>query len=434
MVGFLVATFSGFLALLGSGMWIATVCGIVGLALLYVRVGWSNMLLASSWVAWVSTDSFTLVAVPLFMFMGIMLAESALGERVYASTAPLLNHFPGGLLYTNVLAGALFAAASGSSVASAATIGSVALPEMEKRGYPFSVSTGSVGAGSLLAPLIPPSLQMIFYASVTEQSIGKLFAAGLIPGLVLAGLFIVHITIFFGLTKRGREVRGEVLPWKTSLAKTRDVWLIIILIGMVLGSMFAGIATPTEAAAVGAFGATLLAVVYRKLNWQVLKKATFGALRITCQLGFIYVGVKILSAALARAGLIAWVTKSLVGLPVPPVVIFMMIAALFILFGMVLESIPMMLMIVPVVFPTMIALGYDPIWFGVAVVLLCLTGNLTPPVGVTLFVLQTLSPEKPITDIYKGVLPFVVTVLLMLVIVTAFPQLALWFPGLILSA
>ncbi len=391
------------------------------------------MLLSSSWIIWVSTDSFTLVAVPLFMFMGIMLAESGLGERVYASTAPLLNHFPGGLLYTNVIAGALFAAASGSSVASAATIGSVALPEMERRGYPFSVSTGSVGAGSLLAPLIPPSLQMIFYASITEQSIGKLFAAGLIPGLLLTVLFLLHITLTFGLSARGKATRGELLPWKTSLAKTRGIWLILVLIVMVLGSMFAGIATPTEAAAVGAFGATLLALLYGKLNWQVLKKTTFGALKITCQLGFIYVGVKIMSAALARAGLISFVTDSFIGLPVPPVVIFIMIAGLFLLLGMVLESIPMMLMIVPVVFPTILALGYDPIWFGVAVVLLCLTGNLTPPVGVTLFVLQALSPEHSITEIYKGVLPFVITVLLMLVIITAFPQLALWFPSIILG-
>jgi tripartite ATP-independent transporter DctM subunit len=274
---------------------------------------------------------------------------------------------------------------------------------------------------------------MIFYASITDQSIGRQFIAGLVPGMILVAIFLSYITLRFHFSKTLQQTREEVLSWKTSLAKTKDVWLVLVLIVIVLGSMFAGIATPTEAAAVGAFGATLLAVLYGKFNWQVLKKTTFGALKITCQLGFIYVGVKIMSAALARAGLISFVTDSFIGLPVPPVVVFIMIAGLFLILGMVLESIPMMLMVVPVVFPTILALGYDPIWFGVAVVLLLLTGNLTPPVGVTLFVLQALSPEHSITEIYKGVLPFVVTVLLMLVIITAFPQLALWFPSVILG-
>ena len=365
--------------------------------------------------------------------MGFFLMESRIGERVYTSMAPLLNHFPGGLLYANIIAGALFAACSGSSIASAATIGSVALPEMEKRRYPFSISAGSVGAGAILAPLIPPSLQMIFYASITEQSIGKQFMAGIIPGLILVGIFVLYIGVKFQFGGAWKQIRGQVLPWKTSLVKTRDLWLVLILVVMVLGSMFAGIATPTEAAAVGSFGALLLALLHRSFSWQMLKRASFNTVRITCQLMFIYFCVKIMSASLAKAGLISYTTKILLGLPVSPLVIIIMIYVLFLILGMVLESIPMMLIIVPIVFPTLMALGYNPIWFGIAVVLLCSTGNLSPPVGVTLFTLQSLSPGKSITEIYKGIVPFVLAMMLLLAIITAFPQITLYLPGIMIG-
>ena len=237
----LVGFFGIFLAFLASGMWVATAAALVGMGLLYFTAGWDIMLLQSTLVIWTSVDSFTLVSLPLFILMGFILMESRIGERVYNAIAPLLNHFPGGLLYSNIAAGALFAACSGSSIASAATIGSVALPEMEKRHYPFSISAGSVGAGAILAPLIPPSLQMIFYASITEQSIGKQFMAGVIPGLILVAIFMFYIGARFQFSRAWKQLRGEVLPWKTSLARTKDVWLVLILVVIVLGSMFAGI-------------------------------------------------------------------------------------------------------------------------------------------------------------------------------------------------
>ena len=227
------------------------------------------------------------------------------------------------------------------------------------------------------------------------------------------------------------KIQGEVLPWKASIVKTKSTWPLVILVLAVIGSIFAGIATPTEAAAVGAFGATILACVYRKFNWQVLKRTTFSTLTITCQLMFINIGVKIMQAAFGRSGLIAYTTESLVGLTVPPIVILIMIFILFLILGCVLQDIAVLLMVVPVVFPTVMALGYDPIWFGVVVTLLCLASLLTPPVGIVLFALQALRPEKPVTEIYKGVLPFVVTVMVMLVIIVAYPNLALWFPSVI---
>ena len=307
----LVAVFCIFLLLLFSGMWLATACGLLGLIVMYINTGWSNMLVASSWVVWSSCDAFALVAVPLFIFMGVILTESGIGGRMYSSLAPLLNRIPGGLLYANIIAGALFAACSGSGTASAATIGSVALPEMEKRRYPFPVSAGSIGAAATLAPIIPPSILMIFYGSVTQQSIGRLFISGIIPGLILTAMYMIYISLTFHFSKEWVGIRGELLPWKTSIMMTKDIWLVIILIVMVLGSIFAGIATPSEAAAVGAGGAALLALLHRRLSWKMIKRAAIGAVVITCQLQFIYFAVQILSAALARAGLIAKATHSL---------------------------------------------------------------------------------------------------------------------------
>ncbi|MFC1961668.1 TRAP transporter large permease [Chloroflexota bacterium] len=433
MITFIAVAFGSFLLLLASGMWVAIAAALVGMAVLFVTTGWDNMLLASSWVIWVSVDSFVLTAIPLFIFMGQILMQSGLGARIYTAVEPTLNHFPGGLLYTNIVAGALFAACTGSSSASAATIGSVAFPEMDKRGYPPSMSAGSVGAGAVLAPIIPPSILLIFYASITEQSIGRLFAAGVIPGLILVVLFLIYITIRFRFYGHWGEHKGEVLPWKTSLARTKDVWLVFALIVMVLGSIFAGIATPTEAAAVGSFGAILLAGLHRRLSWQMLRNSVFGVFRINCALMFIMFGVKIMTAAFARAGLVHYATQVLLDLSVPSLVVLLIIYGVFLILGTMIEGIPLMLMVVPVVFPTIIALGYDPIWFGLAVTLLQATGNFTPPVGVTLFALQALRPERPVTEIYRGLIPFTIAVLVLLAIITAFPQLVMILPNAMLG-
>jgi tripartite ATP-independent transporter DctM subunit len=424
MLGFSAGVFGVFLALLLSGVGVGIGAALTGMGILYITTGWDNMLLSVSWIAWLAINSFTLTSVPLYIFMGILLKESGVGSRIYLALEPLLNRLPGGLLYTNIIAGALFAACSGSSLASAATIGSVAFPEMDKRGYDPTMSAGSVGAGSILATIIPPSLLMIFYGSITEKSIGQLFIAGIIPGLIMTAMFIIYITIryrFYGQWKR-----PELVPWGTAIVKSIDAWPVIALIVMVLGSIFVGIATPSEAAAIGSLGAVFLALLYRGLNWQVIRKATVETVVLTSVLMFIYVGCKIMSNALGRAGLVTYLTRAMIEFPVSPLVILLLVYLLFLIMGCFLEGIPMMLMIVPVVAPALETLGYDLIWFGVAVVLLCHIGGFTPPVGITLFVLQSLRPNRPITEIYWGLLPFGVIVFILLGIVTAFPQLSLF--------
>lgn len=433
MTALVLVIFSTFLALLASGIWVAMAGTLVGLGIMFLETGWENMILSSSWIVWNSVNSFTFTSLPLFLLMGFIILESGVGERIYSATAPLLEHFPGGLLYVNIGAGALFAAMSGSSIAAGAAIGSVSLPEMEKRGYPFPLSAGSVGAGSVLAPLIPPSLIMIFYCGITEQSIGKQFMAGIIPGLILTLMYMLYIWIHSLFSGAWKETRGPVLPWRASLARTKDVWLIFSLIAFVLGSIFTGVATASEAAALGAFGSALLAVYNRRFNWPMLQKATRNTVRITSQLMFTFIGFKLMAAALARAGLINYTTKTLLSLPVPPLVILGMVALIFLILGFFIEGIPMMLMVLPVVFPTIIGLGYDPIWFGIIVVILCNIGNFTPPVGVTLFVLQSLCPDRPLTDIYRGVMPFALVTAFLLVLLVIFPEMALYLPRLMLG-
>lgn len=428
MLGLSIGILLGLLALLFSGMWVAAACGVIGVILFYVHLGPASVVAISNTI-WTTAVNFSLCTVPLFVFLGFLLMESGLAKRVYAGVEPFLNHFPGGLLHTNIIVGALFASASGSSLASAAAIGSIALPEMEKRGYPRELSLGSVAGGGTLAILIPPSIIMIMYCIITGQSIGKQFIAGIFPGLCLAGLFMLYIALRFQIFGRWQEVRGEVLPWIPSIARTRSVWLIVVLVMLVLGSIYLGVATPVEAAGVGCVGAILLAWMHRSFNWQVLKKTTISTVRLTSALLFILIGTHILSSALGFSGVIRYITQGLTSAPVPPIVILIIIYVFFIVLSMFIESLPLVLIMVPMVFPAVMALGYDPIWFGIVVVLLSNTGQLSPPVGVVLFVLQSLEPDRPLGELYRGVMPFVLIIIVMLVIITAFPQIALWLPG-----
>jgi tripartite ATP-independent transporter DctM subunit len=430
---FLATVFVLLFGFLASGMWVATASALVGLFTLWTKFGFSTMIQLVGNTVWSSASTFTLATIPLFIFMGLILLESRLSESIYGSIEPTANHFPGGLLHTNIAVGAFFAATSGSTIAAAATLGKVSLPEMEKRGYPLGISLGSVAAGSFLAPVIPPSNMMIFYCMLVEASIGRQFIAGVFPGLILAVLFSLFIALRISTLRQKNEMQSEVLPWRQSLAKLKGIWVIALLILIVLGSIYGGLATATEAAALGASGAVILAAAHGRLNWQIIKKSTMGTLRVTGQLMFIFVGVKVMSGALALAGVVDFVTKWLIALPVPTAVVLMMIFALFLVMGCFIESIPMMLMIVPLVYPAIISFGYDQYWFGILVTLISTAGNITPPVGVTLFTLQAVRPDIKITRIYSGVMPFLIVILIGLALVTAFPEIALWLPSTMLG-
>ena len=286
---FILVVFGSLIVLLASGLWIVVAAAIVGVGVFWYSTGFQAMLMAVKWQFWYAAANPVFSAIPLFIFMGFILLESGLAARIYSGLEPLLSRLPGGLLHTNIVVGALFASASGSSIAAATTIGAISLPEMEKRGYPFGVSVGSVGAGGILAPLIPPSIMMILYCMVVEESIGKQFIAGIIPGLMLSALFMTYIALRFSIFGGKAATKVKPVPLWEAILKTREIWLIVILIVMVLGSIYGGLATAGEAAAMGSIGAVLLALVHRRLSWDVIKRVSINTVRTVVAIHIIYI-------------------------------------------------------------------------------------------------------------------------------------------------
>jgi C4-dicarboxylate transporter, DctM subunit len=433
MEGYIAVVIGMFLLLLAAGVWVGAAAATVGLTVLVIDQGWAKAFVGTEWVVFSAADSYTLTVVPLFLFMGLIMTESGLGKRIYSSISPLLNHFPGGLHYANILAGMLFAATSGSAIAATVSIGSMALPEMERRGYKYSDAAGSICAGALLSPLIPPSIIMIIYASLVDISIGRQFLAGVLPGLLLTGFFCLYLTTRYFFSAGQKEIRGERIPWLASIVKTMDIWPLLFLIVFVLGSIFSGVTTATEGAAMGVLAMTLLTVFYRVFTWRMIGKAAVATTKITCQIMFTYLGIKIMAVAFSRVGLLANITDFFLGLPVSPFMILLIIWAIFLVMGCVLEPIPMVMLVVPIILPTIEALGFDLIWFGIQVVVLVLIGDLTPPVGICLFAMQALRPDKPVIELYRGVAPYILIVLFLLIVVTVFPELSLLLPRIMLG-
>ena len=308
---FVIVVFTALVILLASGVWIVVAAAAVGVAAFWYTTGWDPMLMAVRWQFWYAAENPVFSVIPLFIFMGFILMESGLTSRIYGGLEPLLERLPGGLLHTNIVVGALFASASGSSVAAATTIGAVSIPEMEKRGYPFGDTVGSVAAGAILAPLIPPSVMMILYCMVVEESIGKQFIAGIVPGLMLSGLFMLYLAMRYSIFSK-KVVKVKPVPFWDALKQSRQIWLIVILIVLVLGSIYGGLATASEAASMGAVGALLLALLHRSLTWDMIKKVCINTVRTVVAIHIIYVGIKIMSGSLSVSGVVGYVTEFLI--------------------------------------------------------------------------------------------------------------------------
>jgi tripartite ATP-independent transporter DctM subunit len=383
-----------------------------------------------AFVAWGSLKSYGLAAIPLFVFMGEVIFRGGLSRRVYSGIAPLMDHLPGGILHSNIAAGAVFAAASGSSLASTATIGTLALPEMYERGYSRYIAKGSVLAGGALGILIPPSVVFIIYGIMVEQSIGRLFIAGIIPGILLALMFMLYIGLRLTFQPHLAPKAKESLPLGPALLKLLGIWPILILIIIVLGSIYGGIATPTEAAAMGCFGGIILVAAYRQLSWKVLRESAQGAVRTCSMTLLIFTAAKLMGALLTNQGVFQKMMLWVVSLPVDAYVVFAVIMLMYLILGMFMSGLAAIVITLPIVFPIIVALGFDPIWFGVVIVLQNEMGLLTPPVGSSLYVLHGLRPSDPFDEVARGSLPFVGVIMLMLIILVLFPELALWLPGL----
>ncbi len=423
-----ILAFSLLLLLIMSGMWVQF--AVAGAGLFYIVLlqgfdGWRALGL----VSWGAANSFTLAAIPLFVLMAEILLGSGLSSRLYNGIAPFVRRWPGGLLHTNIAGSAIFAAISGGSSPTAAAMSTVALPELAARGYNKRIVAGSLAAGGTLGILIPPSITMIIYATFTETSIAQLFAAGLIPGLTLAALYMAFIAFRVWLNPNLAPVRVESISPSEWMGSVLNVLPFLILILVVLGSIYGGIATPTEAGAVGVVGALIIAGVYGQLSWTLIRSALHRTVNMSGSILFIVFTSLIFAYATTLSGagesLVDWIK----GMELSRVTFLLLVMIFFGVLGCFMEGLGMIAIAVPVIFPVLHTLNIDPVWFGVFVVVLVELGQLTPPLGVILFVVASGSKEVTLEDVIMGTLPFFLIIIGFMFLLIAFPQLALYLPS-----
>jgi tripartite ATP-independent transporter DctM subunit len=412
-----------------GGLHIAMAMGITSLVGAYVLLGMPGVNNIGN-LAWATANEYLLVSIPLFILLGELLLRAGFSDRMYNALAAWLARVPGGLLHTNVISSALFAATSGSSIATAATIGTIALPALEERKYSEKLALGSICAGGTLGILIPPSINMIIYAALTDTSIGQLFVAGIVPGLILTALFMIVIAAAI-LWSPGS---GGESPASTSLqAKLRNLTDLLppmCIFGVVMGSIYGGFATATEAAALGVVVAAGLAAWRRKLTIDVLHASFRSTIRITGMVMLIIVAAYFLNFVLSLAGIPQAISKSVTELGASPMATIWALVGVYVVLGMFLEVFAMMIGTIPIIAPIVFALGFDPIWFGIFIVLMCEIALVTPPVGMNLYVVQAIRRRGgPMTDVMIGTAPFLVALFAMTAMLIYFPQIALWLPS-----
>ena len=415
------------LGLLMLAVPIAATLGVLGLALdeLYSFLPLTVMM---GEVAWTGSTSFILVAVPFFILLGQILLRSGIAERMYASMVQWVSWLPGGLMHSNIAACALFAATSGSSVATAATIGTVSLDEVEKYRYNERLFLGTITAGGTLGILIPPSINMIIYGVLTETSIPQLYLAGFVPGFVLAALFMLTVLIACRVRPSWRGRRPET-SWDARIRSLPDLIPPILIFLLVIGSIYAGLATPTESAALGVIGALALAAWRGRLTFTMLRQALEGTMTTTAMIMAIIIAALFLNAVFTSIGLTRQVNSLITDLGLTPMETLIIVIVFYLVLGMVMETLSMMLATVPIITPVIIGMGFDPVWFGILIMLLNETALITPPVGGNLFVVQGIRRGGHIHDVMIGAAPFVVTLVLMIVLLVIFPDIAMWLPA-----
>lgn len=424
ITGFLIVAL---FALLGSGVWI-------GLTL--AGVAWIGMELFSSRSAgdamavtiWGSASSWTLTALPLFIWMGEILFRTKLSENMFKGLAPWVNALPGRLLHTNILGSTIFAAVSGSSAATCATIGKMTIPELTQRGYPPERVIGSLGGASTLGLLIPPSIVMIVYGVAAEVSIAKLFVAGVIPGLMLGALFSGYLMVWALMNPDKVPKADAGMSFGEKLRASSELIPVILLIGGVIGSIYVGVATATEAAAIGVVGALVLSAYQRSLTWQSFKDALLGATRLYCMMALILSGAAFLTLSMGYIGLPRHLAEWVGSLGLSPGLLLVALALFFILLGCFLDGISMIVLTMGVLIPTVQAAGIDLVWFGIFIVIVLEMAQITPPVGFNLFVLQGMT-RREINWIARVCMPYFLLMVLAVCLLYWFPQIAMWLPG-----
>lgn len=413
--------------LLFARMWIGAAMALVGF------VGYAYIISLNSAYAVVAQIPFSTVAwypmstVPLFILMGVIIFNSGVGTSLYETAYKWIGQLRGGLAMATVLACALFAAITGVSAPALVTMGKVAVPEMRKRNYDDKLATGSIACSGTLAFLIPPSMAFIIYGIITEQSIGLLFMAGLLPGALLISLFIITIVIITRIRPESGPAGPKTGFWE-KIVSLKGTWHVILLFLLVLGGIYGGIFTPTEAGAIGAFGAIVITFICRRLTIKLLMESMLEAGQTTAMVFLLIIGAYILMKFLAVSRLPFYLSETVATIPLPPLAIFAGIIALYIVLGMFLDIFSAVIITIPVIYPTVLALGFDPIWFGVVVVIVIQMGLVTPPVGMDVFVLSG-AIDVPLFTIFRGVMPFLVAMVICIVLLIIFPQIALFIPS-----
>ena len=414
------------LVLIGISIPVGAALGVLGLILdpLFSMLPLSR---AMGELAWGTSTEFLLVAIPFFIMLGEVLLRAGFAERMYGAMSLWLSWLPGGLMHANIGASTLFSATSGSSVATAATVGTVAIPQIKRYGYNEPLFLGSIAAGGTLGILIPPSINLVIYGVLTNSSVPQLYLAGFIPGFALAALFMLVIIVACLIKPEwgGQRIRGS---WGERIVSLQYLVPPLGIFLMVVGSIYAGLATPTEAAALGVFGALILAALYRRLSLSMLREVMEGTMRSTAMIMLIVIAAGFLNFIMSATGITTGLTESISGLGLSPGWMLLVVVIFYLILGCFMETLSMMIVTIPIVAPLMVGLGYDPIWLGIVIIVLVETALITPPVGMNLFVVQSLRKSGSMNAVINGSLPFVLSLFAMVALLYFFPALAMWLP------
>ena len=417
------------LVMIFTGLHVATGMLAIGLIGAALYLG-GPIVAAVGTQVWAATDSFILLAIPLFVLLGELLVRGGATDRMYNAFAAWLGPLPGGLLHTNIGTCAMFAAVSGSSVATAATIGTVAMPAFRNRGYDPRLVLGTIASGATLGILIPPSINMIVYGAMTNTSVGRLYAAGVVPGLLMTGLFMATVWLICRWRPALAGRAEPKLPLRERLALLAGLLPAVAIFVVVLGRIYGGWATPTESAALGVVAAFFLSMIYGQFSIRMLHECFLSTVNITAMIVLIVAGAFYLNFVLGILGVPQALAGFVTGLDASPITVLWILLCFYLILGCFLETLSMMVGTIPVVFPIVVALGIDPVWFGIFIVIMCEMALITPPVGMNLYVVQGIRREGSVGEVIQGSLPFLGVMFALTVLLMYFPGIVLWLPNL----
>ena len=378
-------------------------------------------------LVWSTSNNATLIAIPFFVLLGEILVRSGVAARTYAALDRWVSWLPGGLIHANIATATMFSATSGSSVATAATVATVAMPQAEKLGYDQKLFSGAIAAGGTLGIMIPPSINLIVYGFLTQTSIPRLFLAGIVPGLGLALAFVI-VTMMICMVRPTLGGARRVFPFIQMLRALIQLVPIVLLFTIIIGSIYKGWATPTEAAAVGVAGAIAIAAIFGGVSRAMFTESLLGTIRITAMIMLVVIGASFLNFTLAAAGLGTELEAFLTGLGLTPLGTILVVVLIYVVLGFFIETLSLMVVTIPIIVPLVVAQGYDPIWFGILMIVLIEMALITPPVGLNLYVVQGARKTGTMSDVMLGAAPYVVTMLAMVAALIAFPDIALMLP------